>query len=288
MTDNNDLDDNNDELNSQHELASAYLDDVASPAERAAVDASPELQSIVASFAVVRAKLADVHAVAETTREAAFAAAFAEFDAPATVAVAATAAVIPLSSKRRWTRPLMSAAAAVLLVGAIGIAASGSLSGNDSESSSMDTSTDTAAKVAAADAATESQMSADTMAGAAPAATIGAIPSGGAQTAIVIDSPEALQALSISRVSDVMPTIAMTETTAAASESTDSAATIPPAELDAVSAYAGAAMACLTEQQVFLADIQYQGAFAIAALDTVTGMTSAITDDCTVLATVGP
>ena len=38
----------NDELNPQHELASAYLDGVASPTERAQVEASPELQALVA------------------------------------------------------------------------------------------------------------------------------------------------------------------------------------------------------------------------------------------------
>jgi len=270
----------NDELNPQHELASAYLDGVASPTERAQVEASPELQALVASFTAVRAELADVAPVASSSRDAAFAAAFAEFDAPAFEPAAAGAAIIPLSSNRRWTRPVLSVAAAVLLVGAIGVAAKGGLSGNDSESSSMDTS----AKVASADeAATEAQMTAESIAWAS-ASTIGSIDSS-AETALVIDTPEQLLALSSTTMADTVA--GSPETTAAASENTTSAETLPlPTPMEVTSART--ALGCLTAQQEFLADIQYQGAFAIAARDTVTGMTSAITDDCTVLATVGP
>lgn len=268
----------NDELNPQHELASAYLDGVASPTERAQVEASPELQALVASFTAVRAQLADVAPVASSTRDAAFAAAFAEFDAPAFEPAAAGAAIIPLSSNRRWTRPVLSVAAAVLLVGAIGVAAKGGLSGNDSESSSMDTS----AKVASADeAATEAQMTAESIAWAS-ASTIGSIGSS-AETALVVDTPEQLLALSSTTMADTVA--GSPDTTAAASETTASAETISPTPSEVS---ARAALGCLTAQQEFLADIQYQGAFAIAARDTVTGMTSAITDDCTVLATVGP
>lgn len=275
--------DPNDELNPQHELASAYLDGVASAAERAQVEASLELQALVASFTDVQAQVAAVPNAAADTREAAFAAAFAEFGAPALVPAAAHATIIPLSAKRRWARPMLSVAAAVLLVGAIGVAANGGLSGDDSESSSMDTS----AKVASADAATESQMSSDTIAAMLPASTIGSIGSG-AQTALIIDTPEALQELASSTVGDAIPTSAVTDTTAAASENTAAADTLPaPTDL-AATAYAREALGCLTAQQEFLADILYQGSFAIAARDTVTGMTSAITDDCTVLATVGP
>ena len=269
----------NDELNPQHELASAYLDGVASPTERAQVEASPELQALVASFTAVRAQLADVAPVASSTRDAAFAAAFAEFDAPAFEPAAAGAAIIPLSSNRRWTRPVLSVAAAVLLVGAIGVAAKGGLSGNDSESSSMDTS----AKVASADeAATEAQMTAESIAWASES-TIGSIDSS-AETALVIDTPEQLQALSSTTMFDTVA--GSPDTTAASSENTASAATIPPPT--PLEASARVALGCLTVQQVFLADIQYQGTFAIAARDTVTGMIFAITDDCTVLATVGP
>jgi hypothetical protein len=86
----------------------------------------------------------------------------------------------------------------------------------------------------------------------------------------------------------VLPTAGLPETTAAAAETTVSENTASsPADVEA-SSYARSALTCLTAQQVFLADIVYQGAYAIAARDTVTGMTSAIADDCTVLVTVEP
>jgi len=274
----------NDELNPQHELASAYLDGVASPAERAQVEASPELLTLIASFTAVRAQLADVPPGAAATREGALAAAFAEFDEPALTPAAAGAAIIPLNTKRRWARPVLSVAAAVLLVGAIGVAAKGGLSGDDKSSSA---SMETSAKVASADAATEAQMSSDTMT-ALPPSTIGYI-GGGAEAALIIDTPEQLQALALTALADTAPpTAGLPETTAAASENTASGDTLPPSTSDEFTSYAREALRCLTAEQEFLADILYQGTFAIAARDTVTGMIFAIADDCTVLAAVGP
>jgi len=274
----------NDELNPQHELASAYLDGVASPDERVLVEASPELMALVASFTSVRALLADVPPVAVATREGALVAAFAEFDEPALTPAAADAAIIPLSATRRWARPVLSVAAAVLLVGAIGVAAKGGLSGDDKSSSA---SMETSAKVASADAATESQMTSGTMTAMAPS-TIGYI-GGGADAALVIDTPEQLQALAMNTLVDTSaPTGGSPETTAAASENTASADTLAPSTPDESTSYTRGALRCLTEEQEFLADIQYQGTFAIAARDTVTGMISAIADDCNVLAIVGP
>ncbi len=269
----------NDELNPRHELASAYLDGVASPAEHAQVEASPELLALVESFTAVRARLADVAPAATDTRDAAFAAAFAEFDAPATAPMAPPATVIPMRSSRRWARPVLSVAAAVLLVGAIGVAAKGGFSGDDSKSSS-DT-MESSAKAVGGDAAAEP--AADTMTAMSPS-TIGYIP-GGAQAALVIDTPEQLQALAAATVGgSSTPQAEATETTVAA----NSPDTISPNTPIEVASYERAALGCLTAQQQFLADIQYQGTFAIAARDTVTGMTSAISDECTVLAVVGP
>ncbi len=274
MTDN----DPNAELNPQHELASAYLDGVASPAERARVEASPELMALVADFTAVRARIAEVVPVATNTRDAAFAAAFAEFDAPALAPAALPAAVIPMPPSRRWARPVLSVAAAVVLVGAIGIAAKGGLSGDDSKSSSA--TIESSAKAVGGEPATET--AADTMTAGSPS-TIGSI-QGGAQAAVVIDTPEQLQPLAFASVADsAAPTAPSPETTAAAAETT--ADTVGPLQ---VASNGRAALGCLTPQQEFLADIQYQGMFAIAARDTVTGMISAITDDCTVLTIVGP
>ena len=48
------------------------------------------------------------------------------------------------------------------------------------------------------------------------------------------------------------------------------------------------ALACMSDTQVFLADVYYRGMLAIAVRDTVTGVTEAIDGNCTVLARVGP
>lgn len=273
MTDDNP----NDNPTTRHELASAYLDDVASPAERDQVEASPELLALVATFTSLRAQLADVSPTTSVdAREAALAAALAEFDAPANTNVGAT--VTALKPKRGWAGSVLSVAAAVLLVGVVGVAVRAGLSGDGTSSSASD---GTNAKVAEADAATELEVASDTMAASAPS-TIDSI-GGSAQTAIIIDTLEQLRNLGTTQPPvAVAPdsTVAASETTA--SESTDTRAA------NTTSSYARAALGCLTTQQQFLADIQYQSIFAIAARDTVTGMISAISDDCTVLATVAP
>ena len=69
-----------DDLTPLHELASSHLDADNSPEERAHVAATPELQSLVASFEDVRARLADVPPAPVAARDAAFAAALAAFD----------------------------------------------------------------------------------------------------------------------------------------------------------------------------------------------------------------
>ncbi len=274
MTDN----DPNDQLNTQHELASAYLDGVADPAQRAHVEASPELMQLVETFTVVRDNLGELPPVAADTREAAFAAALAQFDTPALAPAAAPAAVIPLRSRRSWARPVLSVAAAVVLIGAIGVVTKGGLSSDDKSSSAQ---LDSNAKVASADASDEAQMSADTMTAMAPS-TIGSI-DGGASTDLVVDTPDQLQALSATALGNAaLPVAGSPESTVA------SANTLPAPTPPAGDAYSREALGCLTAQQEFLTDIVYQGISAIAARDTVTGMISAITDDCTVLAAVGP
>ena len=277
----------NDELNSQqHELASAYLDGVATSAERVQVESSAELLALVESFATIRTNLADTATATSDARSAAFAAAFAEFDATLTndqaLTDAPTAAIIPLSHRRRWASPLMSVAAALLLVGIVGVAVK-TFSGQDSKSSSA--SVDSNAKIEAADAATSAQAAADST---APSVTIGSI-GGGAQAALIIETPQQLLALDNTAAADTYaPGVGAPESTAAASETTAAGAATMPSETFRTASLARPALDCLTDQQIFLADIQYQGTFAIAARDTVTGVTSAITDDCTVLASVGP
>jgi hypothetical protein len=283
------------EPNPQHELASAYLDSDAGPEVRAQVESSAVLLSLVDSFSQLRSELGTVPAAPSAARDAALAAAFAEFDAanaPARPAVADTpaATVTSLSSRRRWTGPLLSAAAAVLLVGVAGAAILNGR-GDDSKTSSA---TEAPADLELAAADTQSAPAADS-----PVSTIGSITGGGA-VATVIDTPEQLQALALptaplpaveSTFAGSTTVAGDTQATAAASETTvgsDEGAADTTAKIAAGGAPVTGALACLSAQQVFLADIMYQGTFAIAARDTVTGVTQAITDDCTVLATVGP
>lgn len=297
----NDLDPNvtpDDEPNPQHELASAYLDGEASPAGRARVQSSAVLRSLVDSFAHIRNDLADVPPAPSAVREAAFAAAFAEFDAdadtaPVAAAAAASApgaAVVALPARRRLAGPLLSAAAAVLLVGVIGVALA-NRGGNDSTSSG------------ATDAPAELEMSsaADTQSAppaAGPVSTIGSI-TGGGEVATIIDTPEQLQAMPLPDALSTAPAMATTTTVAtttvpsaqpadtAAAETTAAGGSAEDSAKVAGGAPVTGALACLTAQQVYLGDIMYQGTYAIAARDTVTGVTQAITDDCTVLVSVG-
>ncbi|NMD25593.1 MAG: hypothetical protein GYA65_15580, partial [Actinobacteria bacterium] len=119
--------------------------------------------------------------------------------------------------------------------------------------------------------------------------------SGSAQVGAIIDTPEQLLTLQAPPMGDAAP--AATEFDQPDSSSVNTLAAEQPTSLDSTvdtaaakidGAFARPALACLNEQQQFLADIQYQGIFAIAARDMVTGVTQAITDDCVVLASVGP
>lgn len=275
-------DNNPHELNPQHELASAYLDGVASPAERAEVEASVGLQAVVASFTAIRAQVAGVEPGAANTRAAAFAAAFAEFDSSliSEAVPAANTTVIPLAATRRWVRPLLSAAAAVLVVGVVGVAINANIDTKDSSTSGANVEVNS--KTQAADATQEATMRSDSM---ATMSTIGSI-GGGAQAAQIIDGPDQLKSLAMAATNPDLTADSPQQTVAAAETTAGEA--LHSDEVFQVAADDRAAFGCLTEQQVFLADIQYQGIFAIAARDTVTGVTSAIADDCTVLATVGP
>ena len=113
----------NAEPNPQHELASAYLDGVASPAERAEVEASPELQALVASFAAVRAHVADVPASAADSARGGVCRRLRRVRCAGRRTSGRRCRHPPVEASRRWARPVMSSAAAVLLVGVIGVAA---------------------------------------------------------------------------------------------------------------------------------------------------------------------
>ena len=139
------------------ELASAYLDNEATFDERARVEASADLQGLVADLVGLRARLNDVAPVTNATRESAFAVAMAEFgvtDVPVgaasvvaspvvaspvvaspVVASPVVAPVVSLAARRQKVYRIITgvAAASVLTVG--GFAALNSVGGSDEKSS---------------------------------------------------------------------------------------------------------------------------------------------------------
>ena len=268
---------NDDDLDPLHQLASAYLDDDTTSAERVQVEASPELVSLVESFRQISARLCDVPAPSATTREAAFAAALLAFDglsspgdAAATRSDSVASPVVSLAERRRWPIAVLSVAAAVVLVGVVGIAA---LSGRGDDKSSS-----------ATDAASQQMESSAGEAADTPMSTIGSITGAGAQVSMQIETPEQLLALQApSAVASDLPPAA---TVANAADST--VADQGDSKRAASNLSSSPAIFCMAPQQIFLADIQYRGVFGIAARDTVTGVTQAIADDCTVLVSVGP
>ena len=274
---------NDGDLDPPHQLASAYLDDDITSAERVRVEASPELVSLVESFRQIRAGLCDVPAPSATTREAAFAAALLEFDGLSSPGDAASMGsdsaappVVSLAERRRWPIAVLSVAAAVLLVGVVGIAALSGRDDDDKRSSATD--------AASQQMASSAGEAADTP---APMSTIGSITGAGAQVSMQIDTPE--QLLALQAPSDVATDLSPAATAATEAAAADSTVTDQGDSKRAASNFSSSpAISCLAPQQIFLADIQYRGVFGIAARDTVTGVTQAIADDCTVLVSVGP
>ncbi len=233
------------------ELASAYLDGDVTADERAQVDASPELLASVASLRGVATAIAAVAAPSAATRDAGIGSALAEFDS------LHNSNVVALAGRRRWPTRVLSAAAAVVLLGVVGISVLHNNS-DDHKSESADT------KQAGTD---------DAVAGGQPVTVLAA-----STAAIEINDPQDLLTLGSSFTSADSSPVA--DTTASAGETSPS-----PARVDS---YNVEALACMTDTQEFLADIYYRGMLAIAVRDTVTGVTEAIDSNCTVLARVNP
>ena len=181
------------------ELASAYLDNEATFDERARVEASADLQGLVADLVGLRARLNDVAPVTNATRESAFAVAMAEFgvtDVPvgaASVVASPVVAspVVALAARRQKVYRIITgvAAASVLTVG--GFAALNSVGGSDEKSSQG------AVEPANSSAAAKLES-------AAPADTDAAPASGGnapAETAAPADSTAANDQISTEAVS---------------------------------------------------------------------------------------
>ncbi len=292
---------NDDALHPDLELASASLDGDVSAEVRAQVAADPELAALAQAMAATRLELAAVAPPADAVREAALAAALAEFDlvmaAPqegdvAAAAVAAAGAgegageaaggATVLSFFRRRGGALMAAAAAVVLLGVVGVAV-GRLGGSDDETSTaMDEplATDTLAITARGDA---EMMPAD-----APMSTIGGI-NGPAMAAIQINDGAELLALA-----DAFAKVANTST---APDSTEAPSSTVPGDGDSAGGagdtpnvmFGPTAFPCaLGPNQMVLVDIIWIDTHAWAVRDEVSGVVTAVADDCAVLASVSP
>jgi len=162
-----------------YELASAYLDNEVTAAERAQVESTPEILALVGVLSRLTAAHASVPAAGHGARESAIAAALAEFDSRK-----GSSNVFSLSDRRRWPVRVLSAAAAAVVLGVIGITVLNSGSSNDDATT--------------ASLATEPKLEASTA-----DESVGAAPAGDAETQIAfvepvaVDDPQQLLSLSV-------------------------------------------------------------------------------------------
>lgn len=271
---------NDDALLPDHELASAYLDGDLSEAERAQVQSTPHLAALVATFTQVRAEIADVSAPDSEARESALAASLSQFETlfGATSTSSAeehSANVVPLAARltgrqiwrRRWVRPLLVAAASVILLGVAGVTMLNSSGDNDDQSATVQTeSKDLAASGEAESAPADVSLS-----------TIGAINGPASTVTQILDSAQLLE-------------FAYQYAPVAADEGGAGTDTSPAAaEATAAEATETRTSACpLGENQVIIADIIWIDTLAVAVRDMVTGEVQAIDAQCRVLVSVTP
>lgn len=136
-----------DDLDPSRLLASAALDDEATPAEHAQIAASAELTAEVETYRIIRDEIRAVD-VPHTARETAIAAALAAFDLrvaelgdaavdpPTGSPAAARAPVVSIRARRSRRTGWLGGAVAAATVGVLTIAALNATSGSDSKSSS--------------------------------------------------------------------------------------------------------------------------------------------------------
>ncbi len=254
-------------LSPDHELANAYLDGHADAPERARVEASPELLALVASYQALRTRVGAVPPPSAAAREASIQAALA-----AVPLVAPPPNVIPLG-RRRWSTAL-TAAAAVVLLGVAGVAVSKAIGGSDSVSTAGDSlsaenaiggkvAPDTAADIAANGVASSETNPGDINPAAsettAGATAVTASPTeitsidGGASGVPALDTPAQLRSLP-------MPDTPV----------------VPNIVFDCP----------LSSTQLIEAEITWRGMSAVAVRDTVGGVITVLSPDCTELASV--
>lgn len=167
------------DLTLEQALASAYLDGDVTAAERAQVEASAELQAMVAALRGTSTLIATVAAPSEATREAGIAAALAAFDG------LSAHNVVSLDSRRRWPSRVLTAAAAVLLVGVVGA----SVLRNDSS--------DTKASVAPDGKRSETGVAEDAAGSAEPASADNEVVLATSAALLEISDPQDLLSLSV-------------------------------------------------------------------------------------------
>ena len=251
-----------DDITPEQALASAYLDGDVTSLERARVDAAPELLALVASMRNVANLVAAVPAPALARRESGISAALAEFDGLS----AGNGKVVSLASRRRFSNTVLSTAAAVVLLGVVGISVLSNNNSNDkSETASLETDNKLAVPAAAEDAVGTADQSND-----------------GGEAMVTLEAPIDIEDL------DQLAALTVPEPPAADPSPADTTAAGGDVDTQRLESFNIDALACMSENQVFLADIYYQGMLAIAVRDTVTDVTEAIDSSCTVLARVTP
>jgi negative regulator of sigma E activity len=271
---------NDDELSINAELASAYLDGELDGDERAYVAADPDVAAMIESFAQVRAALGEVGPVAESTRDAAVAAALAEFDA-LHARGSAIAPVTSLQSRRFRAYRVVMGVAAAAVVAVVAVAVLKSTNGNDLKSSSSGTALPAAALPAETP---QLKSTADTAAAGATAAPSGAADSSTVQVP-AIDTADGLLHFAADFDFATPPAPAAT---AAAAGTAAPAASVPSVEA-ATSATASAPPPCLASDQVVLGPIFFQGIPAFAVRVGSTGHIQAIdATDCHLLLDAAP
>lgn len=272
---------NDEELPIDHELASTYLDDGLESSERATASADPNVMATVESFARVRLALGEVSPVAEAVKNAALAAALAEFDSlhGAATAAAPVAPVTSLQSRRRTYRALTSVAAAVAIL-AIGVAAINGTR-NDSKSGSAVERNTSAAGTIAASSADAPSLKAVTAAGA-PAGT--AALSASETVAAAATAGDATAGATLAAPPRIDTRAALVEY-AASIERVVSPTPQAPTTAQSDSGFGSEPVACLTSHQLVLGGpISVNGIFAYAVRDTSNGSVHAIAaSDCKLL-----
>ncbi|MEI8240151.1 MAG: hypothetical protein WCI22_12095 [Actinomycetota bacterium] len=266
------------------ELASAYLDHQVDTAQRAQVEASPQLMGLVQSLRHVSILLGDPAPVADHTRQQTLAAALAEFDA----LPAQPSNVVPIASRARWSR-VLTAAAAVLVVGVISVAAVNGLRGNNTKSSMAVPKAGNTTQSAATPGGTAAAGGESTQGNTTPVSTIGSI-GGPASARVQIDSSAQLLSVAdqyATTGTDTVPTAdaGVTPSTTGVGQASAGSASTPPFSRSSTRP----SIACaLQAHQVVVALISFQGTNAAAVRDTSTGVVVALDVHCNVLATAHP